>query len=196
MKLLAWILAAAGVLVTAHVLLSGFNHGEFCWECVLPKAPPPPSTRGSNSSLKTLASAQADFRGNDRDGNGRMDYRRGDVAGLYALTPPNGAPIKLCELSMAAADAAPIWDMSPYTVRGPQSGFWYKALRHVDEDPTKLDPTRFAFCAYPASRHHGWRVFIITEDNVVRSRPWNGPGDVPSVCPDYATLRREWTSID
>lgn len=195
-KLLGWISLGVAALITAHVGLTGFRHGEFCWECVVPEPPPP--HRGWTASLKTLASAQADFRGNDRDGNGKQDFWRGDVAGLYTLTGQDGAPIQLTERSVAGADAAPVTDVSAHTVRGPKAGFWYKALRHADEDPAKLDPNRFAFCAYPARRHDGKSVFVISEENTIykRKRPWSGPGDVPPVYPDPETLKREWTKLD
>src|SRR5688572_3806154 len=42
---------------------------------------------GASASLKTLASAQADFRQNDRDGNKVQDFWTADVAGLYGVVP-------------------------------------------------------------------------------------------------------------
>ena len=38
--------------------------------------------QSAGNRLRSLASAQADFRGNDRDGNGIQDFWTGDVAGL------------------------------------------------------------------------------------------------------------------
>ena len=37
--------------------------------------------RSPSASLKTIASAQADFRANDRDGDGVQQFWRGDIAG-------------------------------------------------------------------------------------------------------------------
>src|SRR6185295_12735465 len=66
-------------------------------------------------SLKTLASAQTDFRANDRDQDGKANFWRADIAGLYALAPGEGPAIKLIELSLAAADDRPVADLSAYT---------------------------------------------------------------------------------
>ena len=69
--------------------------------------------RNASTSLKTLTSAEADFRANDRDWNGVNDFWTGDVKGLHTMTPAKvrGAggdsadpPIRLIELSLAAAD--------------------------------------------------------------------------------------------
>ena len=35
-----------------------------------------------------LASAEADFRANDRDGKGKNDFWRNDIAGLFTVCPP------------------------------------------------------------------------------------------------------------
>ena len=55
-------------------------------------------------SLKTLATAEADFRSNDRDGNKISDYWTASVAGLYTMTNSalsKGAnPLSLIELSV------------------------------------------------------------------------------------------------
>src|SRR5436190_232031 len=53
--------------------------------------------RSASSSLKTLATAEADFKANDRDGNGLKDFWVGDVSGLYRYTMTNGREIKLIE---------------------------------------------------------------------------------------------------
>jgi hypothetical protein len=53
-----------------------------------------------SSSLKTLASAEAEFRGNDRDLNQKNDFWFWDVAGLYALKGDGGKPIKFIDLSV------------------------------------------------------------------------------------------------
>ena len=70
--------------------------------------------RNASTSLKTLTSAEADFRANDRDGNKVNDFWTANVAGLYtmtsaALTGNSGSTtdtcIKLIDLSIASADA-------------------------------------------------------------------------------------------
>lgn len=71
--------------------------------------------RNASASLKTLATANHDFRANDRDGNRVLDFWTGDVAGLCLIVPQvGGAPppppltyssaIRLIELSVAGAD--------------------------------------------------------------------------------------------
>ncbi|HVR83252.1 MAG TPA: type II secretion system protein, partial [Planctomycetota bacterium] len=42
--------------------------------------------RNASTSLKTLTSAEADFRANDRDWNHVNDFWTGDVKGLYCMT--------------------------------------------------------------------------------------------------------------
>ncbi len=89
------------------------------------------SRRDSNErnacvSLKTLATAEADFRANDRDGNRIQDFWTGDVAELYHL----GAA-KLIETSIAEADAKPLRKGAPAPV--PCAGYYFIAME-VDED--------------------------------------------------------------
>jgi len=70
--------------------------------------------RNASASLKTLITAQADFRSNDRDNDGAGNYWVRDVYGLFALCPSEdgttvgkpsvGNMIKLIEPSIAAAD--------------------------------------------------------------------------------------------
>lgn len=80
--------------------------------------------RSPSTCLKTLTSAQADFRVNDRNWNGRNDYWRGDIAGLYALEV-QGHPIKLIELSVAAADDRATMSLEQYALKSPKAGFWF-----------------------------------------------------------------------
>ena len=111
-----------------------------------------PSTRGLNSernsagSLKTLASAEADFRANDRDWNHVNDYWTGDVKGLYTMTSAavrGGQPnnlldpsSKLIELSVASADADGTFvpaggenvPLDSYALPSAKAGYWYATL--------------------------------------------------------------------
>ena len=66
--------------------------------------------RNASSSLKTMATAESDFRSNDRDGNKISDFWTANVAGLYTMTNASvpgstDTAIKLIELSIAGADA-------------------------------------------------------------------------------------------
>src|SRR5215470_12680160 len=59
--------------------------------------------RNASASMKTLATANADFRSNDRDGNHVNDFWVYDVAGFYTIYPPGAsstdASLKLIEIS-------------------------------------------------------------------------------------------------
>ena len=99
--------------------------------------------RNASTSLKTLTSAEADFRANDRDWNHVNDFWTADVKGLYCLS--NGAivgaasvttdpPLKLIELSVASADAdgtthgSEAYALSQFAVSSAKAGYWYQAL--------------------------------------------------------------------
>ncbi len=134
--------------------------------------------RNASASLKTLASAEIDFRMNDRDNNGVLDFWVGDVAGLYLLAPQGGTElVKLIEISVAAADAAP----SPASVQAhgnffefsPKAGYLYRALTQ-DADGLPYDEgkgrsqTRFAFVAYPKTYGKEYRrTLLINEENTI-----------------------------
>ena len=125
--------------------------------------------RSASSSLKTIASAQADFRANDRDWNHVNDFWRSDIAGLYAVES-QGDAIKLIELSVAGADDRPTTSIEKHAVKSPKAGFWYRALPHADEK-TSRGPDRFAACTFPESLAAGrWGTYVVSEDNTVRKR--------------------------
>jgi hypothetical protein len=118
--------------------------------------------------LKTIATAQADFRANDRDWNHVNDFWRPDVAGLYAFER-EGIAIKLIELSVASADQRPSLSMERYAVKSPKAGFWYRALPHADE--VERGPDRFAACCFPDELREGQLgTYVISEDNVIRRK--------------------------
>jgi prepilin-type N-terminal cleavage/methylation domain-containing protein len=101
--------------------------------------------RNASASLKTLASAEADFRGNDRDGNKIQDFWTLDVSGLYGVVPADSTEmIKLIDISVAGAD---YWHGAgtaggavgtttglnyvgqlQYAVAAPKAGYWYRAM--------------------------------------------------------------------
>lgn len=99
--------------------------------------------RNAGGSMKTIATAQADFRSNDRDNNGARDFWTGDVAGLYAIdntSTGSATPsaIKLIEGSVALGDMITMPgslsngnyanDISTFGVRSSKAGYWYGAL--------------------------------------------------------------------
>lgn len=194
-KLLVWLWVALG----GVTLLAGAASMLF---------PPGCSQRASNernagASLKTIASAQADYRDHDRDGNKVGDYWRGDVSGLYGLRAPGSTDmIKLIEVSVAAADGAALKTPAPgrdardsYAVFAPKAGYFFRALTHADEDPAAPDPKRFAACAYPAVYpQSGSKTFVISQDGVIYRRDLKGR--FPAVFPDPETLKREWAELD
>jgi prepilin-type N-terminal cleavage/methylation domain-containing protein len=100
--------------------------------------------RNASTSLKTLTSAEADFRSNDRDWNHVNDFWTADVKGLYTMSSAAVAgssnstldpAIKLIELSIASADADATragptdnCDLSSFAVPSAKAGYWYQAL--------------------------------------------------------------------
>src|SRR5437762_1996555 len=85
--------------------------------------------RSASTALKTLSSAEADFRANDRDANGMNDFWTGDISCLYSLTI-NGRELRLIERSIAEADTCPIRGLCwPYR---PREGYFYAALEADD----------------------------------------------------------------
>jgi len=105
--------------------------------------------RNASTSLKTLTSAEADFRANDRDWNHVNDFWTADVKGLYTMTSAavSGAgggttdpPIKLIELSIASADSdgslpgagGENMALTTFAVSSSKAGYWYQALTADD----------------------------------------------------------------
>jgi type II secretory pathway pseudopilin PulG len=101
--------------------------------------------RGASTQLKTLVSAEADFRANDRDKNKVNDFWTADVKGLYTMTPaaelekgdlPKHLPLQLIDRSVAAADGDDTFypaggenlPLSQFAVPGTTVGYWYMAL--------------------------------------------------------------------
>jgi hypothetical protein len=149
--------------------------------------------RNGSTTLKTFASAQADFRANDRDGNKIQDFWTGDVAGLYLLKSADGEMIKLIEISAAAADAKPLAKgaaggrhpgLEGVAVAAPKAGYFFQAMTHDKSSGTAegyatntagqpdLGPvhnhSRFGICAFPADYGaSGTRTFIINEGNTI-----------------------------
>ncbi|HUR38122.1 MAG TPA: DUF2950 family protein [Planctomycetota bacterium] len=151
--------------------------------------------RNPSTSLKTITSAQADFRANDRDGDKVTQFWRADIAGLYALAPGGGPAIRLIELSVAAADDRPVLSIAPYAKPAPKSGYWYRALRHADE--AVLDANlRFAAECHPADYPKSGRwTFIVDENNTV-FRADLGHGRGIEVYPTDDELRAKWSKLD
>jgi hypothetical protein len=179
----------------------------------------PANERNGSTCLKTLTTAQADFRSNDRDGNRTMDFYARDVAGLYALkgatgketeaTPGKeddaGTIMKLIEPSIAKADTTE--DRWEYPVLGisspePKSGYFFAVLKNYEEGG-KVEPyhtgngrndDRFGFVAYPAEYGvTGRMTFIVNEDNTIWMKDLAGE-DVDTFPADPAAAG--WRKLD
>jgi hypothetical protein len=148
--------------------------------------------RNFTTSLKTLASAEADFRTNDRDWNHVNDFWTADVKGLYTLTSvaaPGSTPnsttdpsIKLIELSVARADADDTFysadgenvPLREFALPTAKAGYWYAALRSdlSSTPPTTYAQTvrhrsKFGFLGFPDSPSEGKYVGIVNESNTL-----------------------------
>ncbi|HVR86315.1 MAG TPA: type II secretion system protein [Planctomycetota bacterium] len=114
--------------------------------------------RSASTTLKTLTSAEADFRANDRDWNQVNDFWTGDVKGLYTMTSARvrGArgdredpPIRLIELSVAAADVDGSFvpaggenmELRNFATPAPKEGYWFSAME-ADHYLKAGDPDR------------------------------------------------------
>jgi prepilin-type N-terminal cleavage/methylation domain-containing protein len=114
--------------------------------------------RNASTSLKTLASAEADFRANDRDWNHVNDFWTYDIRGLYTLTSAavvgatanstTDPSIKLIELSVASADgdtSTPTTNeylnITNFAVPSAKAGYWYQALVADDTLTGSLEMT-------------------------------------------------------
>jgi prepilin-type N-terminal cleavage/methylation domain-containing protein len=102
--------------------------------------------RNASTSLKTLSSAEADFRANDRDWNHVNDFWTANVSGLYTMTSAAVSAatanntldpsVKLIELSVASADtdSAAVsaggenLPLTSFAVYSAKAGYWYMAL--------------------------------------------------------------------
>lgn len=117
--------------------------------------------RNASTSLKTLVSAQADFRGNDRDENKKQDYWVRDVAGLYFLKPLAGEAIRLIELSVAEADADPR-ETRPLK---PKAGYLFAVIPVWQNGKPDASETSFAYCAWPVEYPKGGAMsFIVNQE--------------------------------
>ena len=152
--------------------------------------------RNAASSLKNLSSAEIDFYTNDRDTNGIKDFWTRDVSGLYSLCSiQSPEPIRLVELTLAAADSNPSGAgaaaasgvhvaISTYMRVSPKAGFWYVAMTTDPEgqpyqaatqgipplDQPWYNLTRFGFLCYPDTPTVAQYLYVLNENHVVYKR--------------------------
>jgi len=150
----------------------------------LEKAKRESNERNASASLKTITTAQADFRSNDRDGNGVNDFWVADVSGFQRIVT-GGTAIFLVEKSVALADAKPCVPLDQEGESGgaklaslgkpaPKNGYRFVALAGYDEGKGRAG-RRFGFCAVPAEYGSAAkRTFIVNEDNTIWSKDTGG----------------------
>jgi hypothetical protein len=135
--------------------------------------------RTASTMLKTLTSAEADFRANDRDGNQVNDFWTGDVSGLYYVrNPVTKSEVQLIQADLANADAKPLFPVS----QRDHSGYFFLAMDTDDSAPEseqyyKLDtdksgrkvhhPSKFGFSTHPKDAGAGQRSFFVNENNTI-----------------------------
>jgi hypothetical protein len=152
----------------------------------------------SASVLKRLCDAEADFRENDRDGNGVHDFWTGDIAGLYQFG--------LIDRATAEADAHPLVPLVPKPI--PKDGYLFVAL---DMDDSERPPqayrqvtdnksgkvhhlTKFGFCAYPEKPGlTGNYIWIVNENHSVPRAPASLP--LPRNWPSDEGLMNHWSKV-
>src|SRR5688572_13787562 len=123
-NLATWVVGIVVILILAALIVPAFLSSQRA-----------SNERNASASLKTISSAEAEFRGNDRDGNGIQDFWTGDVSALFYLVGSGtGEPIRLIEQSIADADA---------TRPGvkPKAGYFYEAMdRDADGSEYRQGP--------------------------------------------------------
>jgi hypothetical protein len=194
-----WTLTAVGgivVMFAAGMAFTGIAH-QTAWLMVAPR--PRDELGGGNSahawgSLSMIANAQEKFRYDDSDGNGKPDYWRADVAGLYAVKP---GKIAWLELSVALADDRARTDLSPYSkgvaLPAAESGYYFRALRFEDEADDRRRRDGYAVCTFPSSLSAGASMFIVSNQRIYYGRRFEGKA------PEYYPTDPErdgWIPID
>ncbi|MBI2898871.1 MAG: DUF2950 family protein [Planctomycetes bacterium] len=115
--------------------------------------------RSAAGSLKTICTAEADLRSNDRDNNRVQDFWTGDIAGLYCIDnsaySDNPTPNKLIEVATALADYAPWNDglhvndrnyysnpVTSFGKRAPKTGYWFQMMKQYTTWDNKREDYR------------------------------------------------------
>ena len=159
--------------------------------------------RHASTSVKGFASAEADFRANDRDKNGVNDFWTADVKGLYTMTPSGASngPIRLISRDLAAADGDDTFypaggenlPLSQFAAPEPSGRYWFMALIRdmtlsgTPEVNYKVDTkgtppmgavhslSKFGFVAFPDSPSSGKYAYIVNENNTIFPRALAAP---------------------
>lgn len=149
--------------------------------------------RRGAAALRQIANAEAAFRSQDSDNNGRNDYWTGDVSGLYRIAPSASAdPIKLIDYDTALADGRRLRELrpgEPFSFRTDAlpneasralSGYHFQTLESFEtrdavnqplNDGTGHHAERFGFIAYPESYgSSGQLCWMISESGLLYVR--------------------------
>ncbi|HZE96806.1 MAG TPA: hypothetical protein VE981_07255 [Planctomycetota bacterium] len=163
--------------------------------------------RHASTMLKTLASAEADFRANDRDWNLVNDFWTGDVSGLYYEKAANTRnEIRLIEELQADSDPKALLTLPSGS--GPLKGYRYQALdrdeafkgdealckKDTDKSGRKVHPmNKYGFCAFPEKSSAGKFMFKLNENNTIFREDPSKPRDR---FPNDDELKSYWSKID
>jgi hypothetical protein len=133
--------------------------------------------------LKTIVSAEVDFRSNDRGEIHVHDFWVKDVAGLYGIDPGKG-PIKLVVLDLAQADwTAGKGTYKAVTEQKPYIGYCFATLKRYRENGKSIaydsgtgrNPERFGLGAFPVEYGAATKLtFIVNEKNTIFSKDTQG----------------------
>ncbi len=170
------------------------------------------------AALKTICTAQADFRSNDRDNNGVNDFWVGDLRSLYWLNaskdgstpckaPTADAAIKLVSDELANADIGRLTLGDVVEAKfpaSPFSGYFFRAVAKNQEGKpytssdkpmeANRNATRYAFCAIPAPYgKSGTWTYLVNEDCTIWRKDTGG-NEVEQM--PKAPGREGWTKLD
>jgi len=123
--------------------------------------------------LKKIVEAQKQFHDEDRDGNGKSDYWREDIMGLYFAKGADGRPLKMIELAIALADGNSMQSTIEFGEPAPTVGYWFKSLTFFGEKVP--DPTKWAVVAYPDSMLAGRALFITDSSGKILKKAIDSP---------------------
>jgi hypothetical protein len=172
--------------------------------------------RRASAGLKTIATAEAEFRSNDRDGNHVNDFWTLDVAGLYAI---DGTRLIQLDIALADLDPSPAsalkshrydCSISEFGARAAKSSYRFGMLTE-DRQVTKADGdgvyrqdtdstgerahnySRFGAFAMPEGRWSGRSVWLINEGNTMFRRD---PNAFDPTWPTDDEFPQEWSEPD
>jgi len=149
----------------------------------------------ASSALCELATAQAEFRRLDLDGNGVADFWTGDVAGFYRTGQ--------IPFEVAAADLRPLHPVVKTPV--PYRGYYFMALERDDSDGEDYRQdtdgrsgavhhrSRFGFIVFPAGPGPIPYAYILNENNSMFRKRLEPGRKLPTAWPSDPELKNFWS---